>query len=100
MVRDQREDPDWWNSLPPPIRWRFAEPAAPGAGAFGHSVATQVAEPPVAARFAWLRDSSILAVVFLAVAVANVAFLLLMLAFVDGTVSPVPRTSRPIPFPE
>lgn len=88
MVRDQREDPDWWSSLPPPIRHRFAAPTLPEKDAPLPAVPS--ANVPEPARLTWLRDSTLLAAVFLVVAVANMAFLLLMLAFVDGTASPVP----------
>lgn len=90
MVRDQRDDPDWWNSLPPPIRQRIGVPPTLTSNPSENLVTTQVPDSPRGIRLAWLRDSSVLAIVFLAVALGNMLFLLLMLAFVDGPASPVP----------
>jgi len=88
VMRYRHEDPGWWENLPPRIRERFAAPLAEAAS--GESaVATQVAEPQSFAKLGWLRDSSILAMAFLAVALANV-ILLLVLVMVDGVAAPAP----------
>ena len=52
----------------------------------GASVA--VAEAPRRRSLVWLRDSSLFALVMLGVALANVFFLLLVLALVDGSGPP------------
>lgn len=81
MVRDERNDSGWWDDLPPRIRERFAIPAYEEAG---ESVAVAEAPPPPQRSLAWLRDSSLFAVIMLAVAIANLFFLLLVFALVDG----------------
>jgi len=82
MVRDERNEPGWWDDLPPRIRERFALPGDRGEA--GEAVA--VAEAPPRRSLAWLRDSSLFAVLMLAVALANLFFLLLVFALVDGPV--------------
>jgi len=84
VMRNRRDEPGWWDDLPPRIRERFASPDVADGGA---SVA--VAEVPASRRsLAWLRDSSLFALVMLGVALANVFFLLLVLALVDGSGPP------------
>jgi hypothetical protein len=82
MVRNGRDEPGWWDDLPPRIRERFA---APPREESGEGVA--VAEQPPARSLAWLRDSSIFALIMFGIALANLFFLLLVFALVD---SPAP----------
>lgn len=60
----------WWDDLPPAVKARFSQPAlAPAADR----------RPPTALE--WVRELSRVALLFLAVAVANVLFLLVALSF-------------------
>ena len=60
----------WWDDLPPAIKARFSQPA----------LAAPDARPrPTALE--WVRELSRVALLFLAVAVANVLFLLVALSF-------------------
>ncbi|MFO0806795.1 MAG: hypothetical protein U0791_27130 [Gemmataceae bacterium] len=81
MVRNRRDEPGWWDDLPPRIRERFALPEREESGP-----PVAVAAPP-RRSLAWLRDSSIFALIMLGVALANLFFLLLVFALVD---SPAP----------
>jgi hypothetical protein len=81
MVRNRRDEPGWWDDLPPRIRERFALPEREES-----SSPVAVAEPP-RRSLVWLRDSSIFALIMLGVALANLFFLLLVFALVD---SPAP----------
>ncbi len=68
----------WWDDLPPRVKARFAGPP-PGA------------DDPAPARptaLEWVRELSRVALLFLAVAVANVLFLLVALAFVGNGFKP------------
>jgi hypothetical protein len=72
MVMRNRHDggaSGWWDDLPPAIKARFAGPPAP-------------AERPPPTALEWARELSRVALLFLAVAVANVLFLLVALSFV------------------
>ena len=80
MVRNRRDEPGWWDDLPPRIRERFA---APEREESGESVAVAEAPPP-RRSLAWLRDSTLFAAVMLVIAVANLFFLLLVFALVDA----------------
>jgi hypothetical protein len=78
MVRNRRDEPGWWDDLPPRIRERFS----PQPTEWSEPVA--VAEAPVPRRsLAWLRDSSLFALVMFGIALANLFFLLLVFALVD-----------------
>jgi hypothetical protein len=79
MVRNRRDEPGWWDDLPPRIRERFATPVSEESG---ESVA--VAEAPPRRSLAWLRDSSLFAIIMIGIALANLFFLLLVFALVDG----------------
>ena len=72
MVMRNRHDggaSGWWDDLPPAIKARFAGPPPAPAGR----------PPPTALE--WVRELSRVALLFLAVAVANVLFLLVALSF-------------------
>ncbi|MFO0797287.1 MAG: hypothetical protein U0804_07400 [Gemmataceae bacterium] len=73
MVMRNRHDggaPGWWDDLPPAIKARFAErPLVPA----------EARSQPSALE--WVRELSRVALLFLAVAVANVLFLLVALSF-------------------
>lgn len=79
MVMRNRHDngggpPGWWDDLPQQIKARFAGPPA------------AAPEPPPAPQprptsLEWVRELSRVALLFLAVAVANVLFLLVALSF-------------------
>lgn len=86
MVRDERNEPGWWDDLPPRIRERFALPERGEPG--DHSVIAAESPPRPRRSLAWLRDSSLIAVFMLAVALANLFFLLLVFALVDGPAPP------------
>lgn len=85
MVMRNRSDggnTGWWDDLPPRVKARFAGPP------------TVVAEPapaPTPTRLDWVRELSRVALLFLAVAVANVLFLLVALSFIGhGRPAPPP----------
>ena len=88
MVMRNRHDgagtPGWWDDLPPRVRERFGTRPADSPG-----------DPPPAPQSApgrsaleWVHELSRLALLFLAVAVANLVVLLLALAFLDGRPGP------------
>jgi hypothetical protein len=81
MVRNRRDEPGWWDDLPPRIRERFA---APEREESGESVAVAEAPPPARRSLAWLRDSSLFALIMVGIALANLFFLLLVFALLDG----------------
>lgn len=81
MLRNRRDEPGWWEDLPPRIRERFAVPAFEETG---ESVAVAEALPSPRRSMAWLRDSSLFAIIMFAIALANLFFLLLVFALVDG----------------
>jgi hypothetical protein len=84
MVMRNRHDgtntPEWWDDLPPSLRKRFTQPAI---------VESQPGIPlerePRLYRPGVMRDLSRLAVMFFAVAIANLIFLLVALSFLSGT---------------
>ena len=87
MVMPNRyEEPSWWNDLPLRVRSRVAAPDEP--------VEQQVPPAAPSPSFALIRDLSRLAILFLLVAIANVAVLILALAFVDGPSGLVPLKAR------
>lgn len=83
MVMRNRHDggnTGWWDDLPPRVKARFAGPPP-----------RPDADPPAApaSRLEWVRELSRVALLFLAVAVANVLFLLVALSFI-GSGRPAP----------
>ncbi len=84
MVMRNRHDggnsPGWWDDLPPAVKKRLSrpQPAPPPA------TETHPKEPEPAYRPAIVSDLSRLAILFVMVALANVLFLLLALAFLSG----------------
>lgn len=75
---DGTEAQRWWNDLPPRVRSRVAHPPAPREAEAEPD--QQPPEPPFTTR-ELLRDLSRLALLFFAIAVANMLFLLLALSF-------------------
>ncbi len=73
---DDRSARGWWDDLPPRIRTRVACPPAPEAEG-------ETPEPgPLVTTRELARDLSRLALLFFAIAVANMLFLLVALAFI------------------
>lgn len=74
----------WWDDLPPRVRARVAHPPAPDA----ESEPAPASEPPASdSLFApgeLARDLSRLALLFFAIAVANMLFLVLVLALLHS----------------
>jgi len=89
VMKNQWEEAGWWDDLPPRVRERFASPSAPAAPQPGPAC-----EPGSGASFRWLTDYGVLALLFFAIAVANVGLLLFVLAFVDGVGPPGPFQAR------
>ena len=74
MVMRNRHDggaSGWWDDLPPAIKARFAGPPP----------ASPSADRPTPTALEWVRELSRVGLLFLAVAVANVLFLLVALSF-------------------
>ena len=87
MVMVNRQDePSWWDDLPPRVRSRFEQAEREPSEA-----ASEAAPLPTNHVF---RDSSLLAGLFLLVAIANVLLLLFVLAYVDGVAAPIPWQNR------
>ena len=86
VMANRQDEPGWWDELPPRIRSRFerAEPEPSAA-------ASEAAPLPTNHVF---RDSTLLAGLFLLVAIANVLLLLFVLAYVDGVAAPIPWQNR------
>jgi hypothetical protein len=72
----------WWDDLPPRVRARFAGPPLPD-----HDPAPVRPRPT---SLEWVRELSRVALLFLAVAVANVLFLLVALSFLGHGRPPTP----------
>jgi hypothetical protein len=77
MVMRNRHDgghgpPGWWDDLPPAVKARITGPPAPD---------PDPAADPRPTSLDWVRELSRVALLFLAVAVANVLFLLVALSF-------------------
>lgn len=73
----------WWDDLPPRVRARVAHPPA----ADTESEPAPSSEPPASSLFApgeLARDLSRLALLFFAIAVANMLFLVLVLALLHS----------------
>jgi hypothetical protein len=94
VMKNRWEEAGWWDDLPPRVRERFsgspfdrAEASEPG-----QAVATSTIEPPPS--LGWLRDSSLLAVLLIAVGIINAFLLVLVLALVDGVTMPWPLPGR------
>ncbi len=75
VMRNRREEPGWWDDLPPKIRERFSAPDEPSD--------PEPASAKPSRGLAWLRESSLFAILMLAVALTNLFFLLLVFALVD-----------------
>ncbi|HEX4613628.1 MAG TPA: hypothetical protein VH092_35930 [Urbifossiella sp.] len=70
----------WWDDLPPRVKARFAGP--PPAAVDPEPPAPPAAPTPARpSSLEWVRELSRVALLFLAVAVANVLFLLVALSF-------------------
>ena len=67
----------WWDDLPPAVRRRVSRPTP--------SADDRPQQAPETYRPAVVSDLSRLAMLFLAVAVANLLFLLVALSFLSGT---------------
>lgn len=93
VMRNRHEEPSWWDELPPGLRARFAAPPLDNAET-GEHVPLPAPEPSGRSSSTWILDLSRLAVLFLAVAIANVLFLILALAFVDGQAALLPLKGR------
>jgi hypothetical protein len=77
----------WWDDLPPRVKARFAgpPPVTPEHDTFAH------AARPHPTALDWVRELSRVALLFLAVAIANVLFLLVALSFLGhGRPAPPP----------
>ncbi len=70
----------WWDDLPPRVKARFAGP--PSATVTPEADTATAAPRPGPTALDWLRELSRFALLFLAVAVANVLFLLVALSFI------------------
>lgn len=92
MVMRNRHDgsgsPGWWDSLPPRVRERFGTRPADYPDPGDPPPAPQSAPAPGRSALEWVHELIRLALLFLAVAVANLVFLLLALAFLDGRPGP------------
>lgn len=88
MVMQNRHDgpnsPEWWEDLPPGIRKRFTNTLQPEPVRSADESPAARGNPSVDSRPGVLGDLSRVAGLFLAVAVANLLFLLLALAFLFG----------------
>ena len=86
MVMRNRHDgggpSGWWDDLPPRVRARFAGPPPLD---YDHAPAR-----PRPTSLEWVRELSRVALLFLAVAVANVLFLLVALSFLGHGRPPTP----------
>ncbi|MDB5313312.1 MAG: hypothetical protein JWO38_7514 [Gemmataceae bacterium] len=94
VMRNQHDgagSSEWWDDLPPKIRSRFGTLPAddPAAAPDPPAPARPAAGPSV---FDWVRELSRLALLFLAVAIGNIVFLLIALSFLAGG-PPVPFTA-------
>lgn len=81
----------WWDDLPPRVKARFAGPPP---------LPQPEYHPPASPRpgptaLDWVRELSRFALLFLAVAVANVLFLLVALSFIGHGRPPAPPPAIP-----
>jgi hypothetical protein len=83
----------WWDDLPPRVKARFAGP--PPAPAAPEPPTATVAARPGPTALDWVRELSRFALLFLAVAVANVLFLLVALSFIGHGRPPVAPPAIP-----
>lgn len=74
----------WWEDLPPKVRSRISAPAFAhdADDSRTHTAVSSLPERRGPSGLDWIREFSRLALLFLAVAVANVLFLLVALSFV------------------
>jgi hypothetical protein len=84
MVMRNRHDgggtPQWWDDLPPRVRSRFSNPPAPDEPA-----ERTAADPrPTPTRREIAGDLSRLVLLFAAIAIANLLFLLVAVSFLTG----------------
>jgi hypothetical protein len=89
MVMRNRHDgantPNWWDDLPPGLRKRFANTPRPEPRREADEALRRSADrEPAPYRPGIIRDLSRMAVLFLAVALANLLFLLIALTFLFG----------------
>jgi hypothetical protein len=93
MVMRNRHDganpSGWWDDLPPRVKARFTGPPLP-AEAVPEPLAPTAVHPR-STSLDWVRELSRFALLFLAVAVANVLFLLVALSFIGHG----PQPARP-----
>jgi len=75
---DNANSPEWWDDLPPAVKKRLSRPVPQPE----HVSPSDHPEPPY--RPPVVSDLSRLAILFFVVALANVLFLLLALAFLSG----------------
>ncbi|MBN9520546.1 hypothetical protein J0H58_18810 [bacterium] len=72
----------WWDDLPPGVKARFAGPPPAAVTPAADAADAPPRSGPTALD--WIRELSRFALLFLAVAVANVLFLLVALSFIGG----------------
>lgn len=90
VMRNRHEggSPGWWDDLPPAVKVRFtAPPPAPEPA--------PAPDPARPSALDWVRELSRVALLFLAVAVANVLFLLVALSFIGHARPPLPPPALP-----
>lgn len=92
MVMRNRHDgagsPGWWDDLPPRVRARFGTRPADSPDPDDPPAAPRQSSASGRSALEWVHELSRLALLFLAVAVANLVVLLLALAFLDGRPGP------------
>lgn len=92
VMRNRHEGtntPDWWDDLPPAVRKRLSPPPR-RVEAEAEGTLDEPRLEPGAYRSGHLRNLTLLAMMFLAVALAILLFLLIALSFLAG-VSPAAR---------
>jgi hypothetical protein len=86
VMRNRNSSSDssgWWEDLPPKVRSRISAPTLPDADdSRTHTAVSSLPERRGPSGLDWVREFSRPALLFLAVAVANVLFLLVALSFV------------------
>jgi hypothetical protein len=88
MVMRNRHDganaPEWWDDLPPKIRKRFTSRPRPEASASADDRLDWQTNDPNPAHPRLARDLSLFLVLFLAVAIAILMFLLVAVSYLAG----------------
>lgn len=95
VMRNRHDGSGWWEDLPPKVRERISAPG-PASRPGEPGTRTAVANLPERQRppaLHWMRELGRLALLFLAVAIANVLFLLVALSFVGSG-----KIAAPAPF--